>query len=81
VRLFQKGQVNEAVEQFRKALEIKPTDAEARNGLGVALAQKGKLNETISQFQEVLRVRPDFSPAQNNLARARALLQQDDGGE
>jgi hypothetical protein len=47
----------------------------------VALAQKGELNEAISQFQEVLRVRPDFSPAQNNLARARALLQQDDGGE
>lgn len=81
MRLFQKGQVNEAVEQFQKALEIKPKDTEARNGLGVALAQKGKLNEAISQFQEVLRVRPDFSPAQNNLARARALLQQDDGGE
>src|SRR5207253_10119459 len=35
----------EAVEHFRRALEIKPGYAEARNNCGLAPAQQGKLAE------------------------------------
>jgi protein O-mannosyl-transferase len=77
--LLQKGQVDEALEQFQKALEINPNYAQANYNLGVALFQKGELDEAIAQFQEVLRLKPDFSSAQDNLAKAQALMRQREG--
>jgi tetratricopeptide (TPR) repeat protein len=73
VALFQKGQFDDAVAQFQKAVEINPDSFTIHYNLGSALFQKGELAEAITQFQEVLRLKPDFSPAQENLAKARDL--------
>jgi tetratricopeptide (TPR) repeat protein len=76
---FQKGQLDEAIDQFQKALEIKPNFFEAHQNLGAALGQKGKLDEAIDQFREVLRLKPDYSPAQDDLDKAQAMARQRDG--
>jgi Flp pilus assembly protein TadD len=65
--------VDAALSQFQQALAIHPGDAEAHNGLGVALAQKGRLDLAIAQFQEALRLEPDYTGAQMNLTQARAM--------
>jgi tetratricopeptide (TPR) repeat protein len=71
-----KGQVDDAVAQYQKALGINPNYAEAHYNLAVALIQNGQLDEAITQFQEVMHLKPDYSPAQENLAKAQALARQ-----
>jgi tetratricopeptide (TPR) repeat protein len=79
VALGQRRQLDDAVAQYRKAVELNPNLFEAHNNLGVALGQKGQLDEAITQFQEVLRLKPDYSPAKDNLDKAQALVRQRDG--
>jgi Flp pilus assembly protein TadD len=71
--LLQKGEVDEAIHQFQKALQIKPNDAEIHNNLGNALLQKGEVDEAITHFQKALQIKPDDAEIHNNLGNA--LLQ------
>ena len=66
--LFQKGQIDEAIAQFRKTLQIDPNDAMARYNLGNALVRKGRMDEAIIQFQKALEINPNNPQAHNNLA-------------
>ena len=70
---FQKGQMNEAVDAYQRALKIKPDDVSARNNLGMALLKQGKTDEAAVQFRKVLALQPDFALARTNLNKA--LLQ------
>ena len=69
--LAQNGLADEAIAQFRNALEIRPGNAEAQNNLGKALLQKGNADEAIAHFQTALQIKPDFVEACNNLGNAR----------
>jgi tetratricopeptide (TPR) repeat protein len=72
--LLQKGQADEAIAQYQKALEINPHDAGIYYNFGNALAQKGLPNEAIAQFQKALGIDPNLANAHNNLGNA--LLQE-----
>jgi tetratricopeptide (TPR) repeat protein len=67
------GQVDKAIVQFQKALEVNPADAVAHNNLGNALVQKGRLDEAIAQHRKALEIDPDYIDAHYNLGNA--LLQ------
>jgi tetratricopeptide (TPR) repeat protein len=71
--LLQKGQVDEAIVQLQKALEINPNYAEAHNNLGNALVQKGLVDEAIGQYQKALEINPNYAEAHINLGNV--LLQ------
>ncbi len=71
--LLQKGNVDEAIAQYQKALQIKPDYAEACYNLGCALLQKGNVDEAIAQYQKALQIKPDYAKACYNLGCA--LLQ------
>jgi protein O-mannosyl-transferase len=68
--LQQKGKVDEAIAQYREALQIKPDYAEARLSLGTALLQKGRVDEAIIQCQKALQIRPDLEDACLDLGNA-----------
>ena len=68
--LFQKGQVDEAMAQYQKALEINPNYAEAHNNLGDALFQKGQVDEAMAQYQKALEINPNYARAHYNLGLA-----------
>jgi tetratricopeptide (TPR) repeat protein len=70
---FRKGQVDKAIAQFQKALEVHPDDAVAHNNLGNALVQKGRLDEAIAQHRKALEIDPGYAEAHYNLGNA--LLQ------
>ena len=67
---LRKGQVDEALEQFQKALGIYPRYVEARSNLGAALFQKGRVDEAVAQFKRTLEINPKYAQANYNLGLA-----------
>ena len=68
--LFQEGNVDEAVAEFQKTLQINPDDAKAYVNLGLALCRKGNVDEGITQYQKALQIDPDSVEAYVNLGNA-----------
>jgi Flp pilus assembly protein TadD len=68
--LLQKGQPDEAMPHFHKALEIKLDNGEAHFNLGNVLRLKGRTDEAITQYQEAVRFNPSIGQAHNNLGTA-----------
>jgi tetratricopeptide (TPR) repeat protein len=77
--LLHKGQLDEAMAHFQKAISIQPDNAEAHDNLGNALFQKRQVDEAIRQFQTALAIQPDFAGAYINLGNA--LLQKGQADE
>ncbi len=76
--LLQKGQVDDALFHFRKALEIKADRADAQANLGSALLQKGELDDAIAQYEKALEIKPDYALVHYNLGNTLLLKGQVD---
>ncbi|MCE0497589.1 MAG: tetratricopeptide repeat protein [Methylacidiphilales bacterium] len=68
--LLDKGQVDEAMDQYQKALEINPNYAEAHYNLGNALLQKGQMDEAIGEYQKALVIDPNDAEVHYNFGNA-----------
>jgi protein O-mannosyl-transferase len=64
---LKKGQLDEAIRQYREALHLKANYAEAYYNLGVAFDQTAQTDEAIRQYQEAIRLKPEYADARNNL--------------
>src|SRR2546423_1274109 len=71
-----RGNVDEAIRDFRKALELSPDQSKDHNNLGKALVQKDRIAEAMDHFQTALRISPDDPDTETNIGAA--LLQQGD---
>jgi tetratricopeptide (TPR) repeat protein len=71
--LLLKGNVDEAISHYQKALQTEPNSVETWHNLGSALLQKGRVDEAITCYQKVLQINPDNAKTHNNLGSA--LLQ------
>ncbi|MGD0813697.1 MAG: tetratricopeptide repeat protein [Verrucomicrobiota bacterium] len=65
--LVKKGNVDEAIFHYRKALEINPKNAQACFNLGNSLRKKGNMDEAITQYRTALEINPHYAQACNNL--------------
>jgi tetratricopeptide (TPR) repeat protein len=65
--LFQKGQVDGALEQFQKALALFPNYVEAHSNLGAALFQKGQVDDAAAHYKRALEINPNHAQANYNL--------------
>jgi tetratricopeptide (TPR) repeat protein len=68
--LSHKGQLDEAMAHFQKAVDLNPNYAEAHNNLGIALAEKGRAADGIAEFQKALAIDPGNFDAHSNLGEA-----------
>ncbi len=68
--LAERGKLNAAIPHYERALQLKPSYAEAHINLGVALAQLGKWNAAIPEFEQALQLKPDSAEAHSNLGVA-----------
>jgi tetratricopeptide (TPR) repeat protein len=68
--LLRQGKLNEAIDQYQKAIRLKPDYANSHNNLGIALARKGQTDEAIRQYREAIRLKPDHADAHNGLGVA-----------
>ncbi|MGA3283991.1 MAG: tetratricopeptide repeat protein, partial [Verrucomicrobiota bacterium] len=73
-RVFlQKGQMDEAVAHFEKAMELRPGLASAHYDLGTLLVQRGQVDEAIVHLQKVLEIQPDLAEVHFTLGVALQL--------
>ena len=63
-----RGEWPEAVESFRKGVEVAPDNPLLRHRLATALFMTGKVDEAEHQFAEVVRRSPDYAPAYYSLS-------------
>jgi tetratricopeptide (TPR) repeat protein len=61
------GKTDEALDDYRKSVEINPFYEDARNNLGHLLRAAGKYDEALIHLQEALRIKPGLVEAHNNL--------------
>jgi tetratricopeptide (TPR) repeat protein len=66
--LRKKGDLQEGINEYRKALAVRPDYPDAHNNLGNALRQQGKIEEAEHEYEAALKAKPSFALAQNNLA-------------
>jgi tetratricopeptide (TPR) repeat protein len=75
--LMRRGQVDDAISHYEKALKLRPKNRETHyhlsiallhNNLANALAQKGLLDEAIVHYRKAVELRDDFADAHSNLA-------------
>jgi tetratricopeptide (TPR) repeat protein len=74
--LLNAGDVPKSREQFEAALQLKPDDPEALNGLGLALERAGSLADAIAKFKRAAELVPDKWAYRFNLAHAEGRVNQ-----
>lgn len=70
--LATQGRLDEAISQYREAIQLGNDYPEAHNDLGAALAAQGKLEAAVSQYREAIRLKDNYVDAHNNLGNALA---------
>jgi tetratricopeptide (TPR) repeat protein len=68
--LTNRGQIEAAIAEWQKVLDLDPRNANAQSNLGFALIRQGNLEEGIKHFQRAVEINPDYSDGHNNLALA-----------
>jgi len=64
---FKEQRYQDAVEEFRKAIEFDKGSANAYYGLGLAYLKTGDRMKAIEAFREAIRLRPEWAEAHNQL--------------
>jgi superkiller protein 3 len=65
--LLEQGKVDEAIAEFRKAVERNPKYVAAQLNLGYAYDRRGQTEEAMAQYQKVIALEPGNFFAHNNL--------------
>ncbi len=61
------GNLEEAIEAYKKAISLKPDYAEAYNNMGVTLNEQSKLDEALEAYKRAISLKPDYAEAYNNM--------------
>jgi Flp pilus assembly protein TadD len=70
--LYRQGRFEEAIAEWKKALELDPQDAAAVSNLGAALHGAGRLEDAAREFARALELDPDNVRAHTNIGIALA---------
>jgi tetratricopeptide (TPR) repeat protein len=65
--LAAKGQHDDAISEWKKALELDPGDAKAHNNLGIEFIREGRFDEAMTELQKALEINSEYGEAHNNL--------------
>ncbi len=67
---LQMGKNDVALDLITKALDVKPSNADAYDAQGNALMNLGRLDEAIASYNKALAIEPDYADVHNNLGIA-----------
>ncbi len=74
------GNLDQAIEDYTRAVEINPKYREAFNNRGLARGKKGDVDGAIEDFTQTILIYPDAAPAYVNRAGARIRKGDREGG-
>jgi tetratricopeptide (TPR) repeat protein len=80
-RLYESGRMEEAVQEFHRALALDAHNVNVRNSLGVCYAQMGKFAEAVDEFSRVIELEPNDFMSQYNLGCALLSLKREEEAE
>ena len=69
-RFYESGRLEEAVQEFQKALTLDADNVNVHNSLGVCYANMGKFEEAVAEFSRVTELEPNDFMAHYNLGCA-----------
>jgi len=75
------GQLDEALVEYRRALDLKPDFAEAHFHLGLALTDQGQIGEAIAAFRRAVELKPQHAGMHSQLIFALHLHSSQDHAE
>ncbi|MBN1959344.1 MAG: tetratricopeptide repeat protein [Deltaproteobacteria bacterium] len=67
IELADRGWLDEAMSEFRKAIKLDPLSAHAHDNLATILAEKGQLIDALSEYLEALKADPESPSAYHYL--------------
>ena len=67
-----KGDFDKAIQNYDKAIELKPDFFGAYNSRGIAYRRKGDFDKAIQNYDKAIEIKPDFAEAYNNRGAAYA---------
>ena len=65
--LSEKGKADQAIEHYRRAVDLRPDYAEAHYNLGRLLVENGQVDDAIAHYERAAAINPADAEAQNNL--------------
>jgi len=65
--LSEQGEAEQAIDHYRRAVDLRPDYAEAHYNLGRLLVEKGQLDDAIAHYERAAAINPADTEAQNNL--------------
>ncbi|HSM94017.1 MAG TPA: tetratricopeptide repeat protein [Anaeromyxobacteraceae bacterium] len=68
IELADRGLLDEAVKEFRKAIDLDPESAHAHDNLATVFAEKKRFREALAEYIAALELDPDAATAHYNLA-------------
>src|SRR3990172_2661653 len=68
IELADRGWLDEAIKEFKKAIELDPNSAHAHDNLATVFAEKKLFREALAEYLTALRLEPDSATAHYNLA-------------
>jgi tetratricopeptide (TPR) repeat protein len=71
--------MDEAMDQFQRAVELNASFAEAHYNLAGILAYQGRLDEAIAQCQKAVEIQPSLAAARERLASLIATRERNRG--
>ncbi|WXU00459.1 MAG: Photosystem I assembly protein Ycf3 [Catillopecten margaritatus gill symbiont] len=69
-------QYQEAIDAYKKAIEIKPDEDRAYNNMGIAYGKLGQYQEAIDAYKKAIEIKPDKDEAYYNMGIAHDKLGQ-----
>ncbi len=60
----------EAIQVYRRAIELRPRDIEILNNLGVVYMEQGLIESAITCYEQAVAIRPQLAELHNNLGNA-----------
>src|SRR5438105_2903195 len=68
IELADRGWLDEAIKEFKKAIELDPNSAHAHDNLATVHAEKKNYRDALAEYLTALRLEPDSATAHYNLA-------------
>ncbi|MBE2248095.1 MAG: tetratricopeptide repeat protein [Myxococcus sp.] len=68
IELADRGWLDEAVKEFKKAIELDPNSAHAHDNLATVFAEKKQFRDALAEYLTAIKLEPDSATAHYNLA-------------